>query len=90
MATSANGGPRGRRAADQAQHRDTLRVQLPMLGAVSLPAADQLAFLGGIGVLVGLGLVEWPVGALLGAGHLLAASRNHKILADFGNALEEA
>jgi hypothetical protein len=89
MTTSANGRPRGRCAADQAQHRNTLRMRVPMLGAVSLPAADQLAYLGGIGVLIGLGLVEWPVGALLGAGHLLAARRGNKILADFGKALEE-
>jgi hypothetical protein len=57
---------------------------------VALPPADQLAYLGGISTLVAVGILEWPIAALLGAGHLLAATRNSKILADFGEALEEA
>jgi hypothetical protein len=82
--------PQGRRAAGTATHRNTLHVTMPVLGQITLPPANQLAFLGGLGALVALGVLEWPVGAVLGVGHLLAADHNHKILADFGEALEEA
>ena len=80
----------GRQAARTATHRNTLHLSVPGLGQVTLPPTDQLAYLGGIGALVALGVLEWPVGALLGVGHLLAADRNNKILSDFGEALGEA
>jgi hypothetical protein len=81
---------RGRAAADRATHRSAVHIDLPVLGAVTLPPADQLAYVGGIAVLVALGVLEWPVGALLSVGHLLATDRHNKLLADFGEALEEA
>lgn len=82
--------PRGRHAAHRAAHRNSLHLDLPFVGSVALPPPDQLAYLGGITTLVAVGILEWPIAALLGAGHLLAATRNSKILADFGEALEEA
>jgi hypothetical protein len=71
-------------------YRHSSHVKLPLIGTLTLPGKDQLAYLGGIGALVVIGAVDWPVGALLGIGHLLAAERNHRILADFGEALEDA
>jgi hypothetical protein len=65
-------------------------MDLPIIGTVALPPGDQLAYVGGIAALVALGLLEWSVGMLLGAGHLLAADRSNKILSDFGEALEQA
>jgi hypothetical protein len=65
-------------------------VRLPLLGELKLPAKEQLGYLAGVGALAAIGMVEWPVAAVLGLGHILAAERNHKILADFGEALEEA
>jgi hypothetical protein len=82
--------PRGRRAAHHATHRHSPQLDLPLLGTVTLPPPDQLAYLAGITALVAVGILEWPVAALLGAGHLLAADRNNKIIADFGEALEQA
>ena len=63
---------------------------MPALGRVARPPPGQLAYLGGPGALAVVGLLEWPVAAVLGVGHLLAADRNNKIMADFGEALEEA
>lgn len=77
-------------AADRAHDRHSSHVKLPLVGTVTLPGKDQLAYLGGIGALVVLGVVDWPVGAVLGIGHLLASERNHRMLADFGEALEDA
>jgi hypothetical protein len=80
----------GRRAAAHAKTRNTLHLDMPVIGTVTLPPPDQLAYLAGIAALVAIGCVEWPVAALLGAGHILAADRTHKIIADFGEALEQA
>jgi hypothetical protein len=78
-----------KRAAEQVTGRGG-RVELPVVGTVTLPPSDQLAFLGGVAALVALGLVDWPVGVLLGVGHLIAADRSNRTLAAFGEALEEA
>jgi hypothetical protein len=77
-----------RRAAERVTGRGS-RVELPVVGTVTLPPSDQLAFVGGVAALVALGLVDWPVGVLLGVGHLLAAGRSNRMLAEFGEALEE-
>lgn len=82
--------PAGRRAAAVATRLHCLTLRLPVLGTVKLPQGEQLAYVGGLALLAGLGMLEWPVAAVLGAGHLLAADRDNKILADFGEALEQA
>lgn len=79
----------GRMAAARATRRNSIGIELPGLGTVRLPPVNELAFLGGIGVLAVAGLVEWPVAAVLVAGHVLTANRNNKVLHDFGEALEE-
>ena len=66
------------------------RLQIPVVGAVTFPCRDQLVFFGGLGLLAVVGLIEWPVAAVVGAGHLLAAKRNNKALREFGEALEQA
>ena len=66
------------------------RVRLPVVGAVTIPCRDQLVFFGGLGLLAVVGLIEWPVAAVVGAGHVLAAKRSNKALREFGEALEQA
>lgn len=63
---------------------------LPILGEVELPGRDTLAFTGGLGLLAALGVVEWPVAVLIGAGHYLSRSHQSAVLRDLGAALEEA
>jgi hypothetical protein len=77
-------------AADVAQHRGRVTVQLPGVGQVSLPRRDQVAFLAGLGVLVALEVLEWPVAVAIGVGHALAESHHSQALKDFGEALEGA
>jgi hypothetical protein len=79
-----------RRAAEQALRHNSVQIHLPVMGEVILPAKDELAYLGGIVALAVVGVVEWPIAAVLGAGHLLASSRHHKILSEFGEAMEAA
>jgi hypothetical protein len=65
-------------------------MELPGLGTVDLPPRDLLIFVGGLGVLAVVGLIEWPVAAVVGVGHLLAAKRNGRALRDLGEAMEQA
>jgi hypothetical protein len=81
---------RGTRAAEKACQENSIRVDVPVLGTITLPPAEQLAFVGGIGLLTALEIIEWPVGVALTAGHLLASVSNNKVVQDFGRALEAA
>lgn len=85
-----SGSRRGHRAAKAATAKNTLRVELPVLGSVALPPPEQLAYVGGIAALAALEIIEWPIGLVLATGHLLAATRGNKTLRDFGDALQEA
>ncbi len=77
-------------AAAKAKRTTRTRVPVPVLGHVDLPPADELAFMAGIGVLAVVGVVEWPVAVVLGAGHALVNRRRNKMLREFGEALERA
>jgi hypothetical protein len=79
-----------RMAAERVARRNSTQVSVPLLGMIRLPAADGLAFLGGMGVLVVVGVIDWPIGAALGVGHLLATNHHAKVLREFGEALETA
>jgi len=77
-------------AAERAVHRNSTRVELPVIGVVHLPAKEELAFIGGVTALAAVGVLEWPVALLLGIGHTLATNRHNKVMREFGEALEEA
>lgn len=47
-------------------------VQLPVIGKVSVPPPDQLAFYGVLAVLGVTELIPWPIAVGLGVGHALA------------------
>jgi hypothetical protein len=79
-----------RQAAIGATRHYSLRINFEGLGTVTLPPADELAFLGGIGVLAIAGLIEWPLAGVIAAGHLLARSKHNQTLREFGEALESA
>jgi hypothetical protein len=79
-----------RAAAEKAARTSRTRVTIPMIGRVDLPPADELAFMAGIGALVVVGAVEWPLAIVLGAGHALTNRRRNKLLQEFGEALERA
>jgi L-cysteine desulfidase len=82
--------PRGRKAAEKATAKNSVRLAVPGLGTVTLPPAENLAFLGGIALLTALEVIEWPVAVALAAGHALVTRSHNKVIQDFGQALEEA
>jgi len=77
-------------AAEQAMRRNSLHIRLPIAGELHLPAAEEVAFIGGVVALAIVGFLEWPVAVLLGLGHGLALNRRNKVVRSFGEALEEA
>jgi len=78
-------------AAERATRRNSVRLELPVVGEVHLPATkEEIAFLGGVAFLTLIGVLEWPVAVLLGLGHGLAVNRHNKMIRAFGEALEEA
>jgi len=77
-------------ASEQAVQRNSVHLELPVVGVVHLPPADELVFIGGVAGLAIAGLLEWPVALLLGVGHALATNRHNKLLRSFGDALSEA
>ena len=81
--------PHGREAAETAHRRNSTHLSLPVFGDVTLPSTDQLAFIAGLGALAAFEIIEWPVAVILGVGHALALDHRHRLLADFGEALEE-
>jgi hypothetical protein len=80
----------GHGAVLRAIQKDTVTVVLPALGTVRLPPPEMLAWFGGLATIAALGIVEWPVAAAIGAGHLLAHQHHLRLLRDFGQALQEA
>jgi hypothetical protein len=80
----------GHGAVLRAIQGNSINVPLPVLGTVRLPPLDSLAWYGGLATLAAIGLMEWPVAAAIGAGHLIAQQQHFRLLHDFGEALEEA
>ena len=77
-------------AAERAVERNSTHIDLPVIGAVHLPAKEELVYIGGVTALAAVGLLEWPVAILLGIGHTLSTNRHNKLIREFGEALGEA
>lgn len=65
-------------------------ITVPVLGRVTLPPPEHLAFYAVLGVLGALEIVEWPVVLVVGAGHILAEQRHSRVLHEAGEAAEAA
>jgi hypothetical protein len=77
-------------AADQAVEENVTRLSLPIVGELSLPPLDHVAWYAGVGILTAVEMLEWPVAVVLTVGKILADSRTHRTLRSFGDALEDA
>ena len=80
----------GHGAVLRAIQGNTVDVPLPVLGTVRLPPLDSLIWFGGLATLVAVELMEWPVAAAIGVGHLLVQQQHFRLLHNFGEALEKA
>jgi hypothetical protein len=81
----------GHGAILKAIEENTQSVVLPVLGEVHIPASrEALAWYAGLVALTAIGVMEWPVAAAIGVGHLLAHQQHMRLIHNFGEALEEA
>ncbi|BBZ62071.1 hypothetical protein BST34_05150 [Mycolicibacterium monacense DSM 44395] len=62
-----------RDASELVRRAQRFSVRLPLIGQVTVPPPDQLAFYGVLGVLAGVGAIEWPVAVAIGVGQAVVA-----------------
>lgn len=90
MAQQARRKPSHGEALQQVRDAQRFEVGLPIVGRVSLPPPEQLAFYGGLAALAALQIIEWPVALAITTGHALASQHHNRVLEALGQALEEA
>jgi len=60
-------------------------VELPLVGEI---AAERAAFYAGLGVMVFLDLIDWPVALAVGVGHAVAVRAHSRALKEFAEGIE--
>ncbi|MEU9831361.1 hypothetical protein AB0D67_07440 [Streptosporangium sp. NPDC048047] len=89
MAARSTSVPRGKRGGGPGELQEP-HVTVPVIGRVTLPPPEHLAFYAVLGVLGALEIIDWPVVLVIGAGHLLAGQRRSRVLRGAGEAAEAA
>lgn len=69
---------------------ESFALNLPVLGKVTVPRPEQLAYYGGLALLATLEIIDWPVAVAVAAGHMMASNHHNHLLEELGEALEEA
>ena len=62
-----------RDASKLVQEAKKFSVRLPVVGTVSVPPPDQLAFYGVLGLLAAVEVIDWPVALAIGIGQAVVA-----------------
>jgi hypothetical protein len=83
-----NQHPRHHNPAQQVIAGRGFTVTIPSPGHITIPW-EQLAFAGGTVVLAMASIIEWPLAAILVAGHVLTSQHYSKTLTAFGDALSQ-
>jgi magnesium-transporting ATPase (P-type) len=89
MVKESRRGTSQREAVQQIREGETFVVDLPVVGRVTVPRPDQLAYYGGLAALATFNLIDWPVALVIAAGHLLANNHHNHLLEELGEAIEE-
>jgi hypothetical protein len=82
-------GTSQREAVQHIREGETFAVNLPVVGRVQVPRPEQLAYFGGLAALAAFELIDWPVAAVIAAGHILANNHHNRVLEELGEAMEE-
>jgi hypothetical protein len=77
-----------REAVDHIREGETFAVKLPLVGQVSVPRPEQMAYYGGLAALAAFELIDWPVAMVIAAGHILASNHHNRMLEELGEAME--
>ncbi|BBZ25930.1 hypothetical protein MMAD_02250 [Mycolicibacterium madagascariense] len=88
----ANESPRTghRSAVDRVRDAESFAVQLPVVGRVNIPRPESLAYFGGLAALAAVEIIDWPIALIIATGHALASQHRNRLVAELGEALEEA
>lgn len=62
-----------RDAAKLVEAAQKFSIRLPVIGKVSVPPPDQLAFYGVLGLLAAVEVIDWPVALAIGVGQAVMA-----------------
>jgi len=62
-----------REASQRVVQAKKFSVRLPVVGKVTVPPPDQLAFFGVLGALAAVALIDWPVALAIGLGEAVLA-----------------
>jgi hypothetical protein len=82
--------PHVHRAAHHAVEQTSAHVTLPLIGCVTLPPPQHMAWYAGVGALAVLEIIDWPIAVVLAIGKALADDRGNRTVEAFGRALDEA
>jgi hypothetical protein len=88
MAQTSTASRSKTRKRDEDRHQS--HVTVPVLGTVTVPPPQKLAFYAVLGVLGALEIIEWPVALIVGAGHFLSEQHRSSVLQEAGQAAEAA
>ena len=86
MATTKTQGRTNRSSSKPQAQVST--VTLPLVHSKVAP--EQLAYFGALGVLAAVELIEWPLAAVLVAGHVIATRAHRKIVREMASGVDEA
>lgn len=78
-----------REAVERVCEARTFTVRLPVVGRVTVPRPEHLAYYGALGALAALEIIEWPIALAIAAGHVLVENQHHQALAEVGEVLED-
>lgn len=87
---STNGGSENAGEVLLESEREGPHLRLPVLGELTLPPVEHLAWYGAIAVLTAVELIDWPVAAVIAVGKALADNRHSQTLQNVGEAFENA
>lgn len=62
-----------REASESVKRAEKFSLRLPIVGRVTVPPPEQLAFFGALGALAAVGVLEWPVAVAIGVGQVMVA-----------------
>lgn len=77
-------------AKDSLEQQSSTELTLPIIGKISLPPIEDLAWYGGIALLGASGIVDWPILGIVIAGKILSEVKGNKTISTFGSSLEQA
>jgi hypothetical protein len=79
-----------REAVERIREAESFGINLPVLGRVSIPRPEHLAYYGALGLMAAVEIIDWPIALAIAMGHALTEQHHSKVAEELGEALEDA